>query len=163
MPCLSKLADRSSRRLDRSDWRWGRRRAMPRVKAKPAAPGFRTLTHRNKMVALVARTKTSDIYQAKDRFASSCRAGNGWPGSARLFASLNTSTIYSPLCRHLATARTRRTCPRALLVSMASSHNNHAIDASPASRVRMRLPCSIVNVWSPDVTSMEEPGSRRVT
>ena len=35
--------------------------------------------------------------------------------------------------------------------------------ASPASRVRIRLPCSIMRVRSFDVTSMLEPGSRRVT
>ena len=35
-------------------------------------------------------------------------------------------------------------------------------DASPTSRVRIRLPCSIVKVRSADVTSMLEPGSRLV-
>ena len=38
-----------------------------------------------------------------------------------------------------------------------------AQDASPTSRVRIRLPCSTINVLSAVVTSMEEPGSRLVT
>ena len=52
---------------------------MPRVNARPAFPGFRTFTHRNKWCP---RCTDHDVgyLSAKDRFASSCRNGKGCPG-----------------------------------------------------------------------------------
>ena len=52
---------------------------MPRVNAKSAAPGFSTFTHRKRWWPRCTDQEVGYL-SAKDRFASSCRNGNGWPG-----------------------------------------------------------------------------------